>query len=101
METITDFQKWLEGVEPEDHNEVYALYKAVQECSSYGIYEVKPARGQEGRWIVTAKHVNQPLLLNSEEARKTFLNLIARKYTDGELDMESWHSYKCALIKDD
>ena len=101
MSTTTDFKEWLGGAEPDSYLEVYALYKAVEGCTSYGIYDVQPAKGSSERWIVSASHTDSALLLASSAAREAFLLHVKLTYADRDLDMDSWYSYKHAMAKDD
>jgi len=89
------------AVEPEDHREAYALYKTVDDCASFGIYEVKPARGGSDRWIVSAPNSNQTLLLASNDAREAFIMHLTTAYGDRDLDMESWYFFQCSMAKED
>jgi hypothetical protein len=74
MSTSTpDFKTFLEGAMPENYQEVYALYKAVEGCSSFGIYDVMPARGSSDRWIVSTSYSDQSLLLASTAAKEALL----------------------------
>ena len=90
MNPTTDFELWLNALELDDHGEVYSLYRAVKDVVEFGIYEAVPAAGPEGRWLVNAMHVTQPLLLTSK-SREYFLKQLVDDYC-GDLDMESWHS---------
>ena len=99
MEPTTDFESWLDGIELEDHEEVYSLYRSVRDCDEYGLFSVKPAHGADS-WIVTASHSDQPLRLASTKARDAFLGLLERSHC-GDLDMEGWYAYKQAMAKDD
>jgi hypothetical protein len=99
--TTTNFKEWLTAVEPEDHREAYALYKTVDDCASFGIYEVKPARGGSDRWILSALHSSHTLLLASNDARETFIMHLTTTYGDRDLDMESWYAFQCAMAKED
>ena len=99
MSLTTDFQKFLNGVELEGHQEVSALHTAVENCSPFGIYNVKPATGFN-RWIVSAPHSDEELLLASSKARKAFLSCLTQSYC-GDLDMESWSSFAHSMAKDD
>lgn len=99
MEPTTDFELWLEGIELEDHQEVYALYRSVRDCDVYGLFSVKPARGADS-WLVTASHSDEPLLLASTRAKDALLDLLERSHC-GDLDMEGWYSFKQAMAKDD
>jgi hypothetical protein len=99
MEPTNDFEAWLDGVELEDNEEVYSLYRSVRDCDEFGLFSVKPARGTDS-WPLKASHIDQPLLLLSTKAKNAFLGLIEKSYC-GELDMESWYSYKHAMAKGD
>ena len=99
MSVTFDFQQFLNGIEPEDSQEVYALYTAVEKGLSFGIYNVKPATGSD-RWIVSAPHSDEGLLLASSKAKKAFLSWLTRTYC-GDLDMESWSSLEYSMAKDD
>lgn len=101
MAEITDFIAWLDGAEPEDHNEVYSLYRSVKDCDSWGPYTTSLAKGGGERWIVSATHVDGPLLLASTKARDAFLLHLEKTYCGGDLDMEGWYAFKHAMEKDD
>lgn len=94
-----DFQTFLNGVEPEGYQEVSALHTAVEKCSSFGVYNVKPATGTD-RWIVSAPHSDKGLLLPSGRAKKAFLSFLTQTFC-GDLDMESWSSFEHSMAKND
>jgi hypothetical protein len=100
MSTTIDFQEWLGNVELEDYEEIYSLYRAVKDATSFGIFDVKPARGSGERWIVTASCTDQSLLIVSSDARTALLLHLTKTYC-GDLDMEGWYAYKRAMAKDD
>jgi hypothetical protein len=100
MGTITDFEAWLDQADPEGHEEVYALYQAVYGAEDCGFYECKASvNGTE--WFLRAGHVEDTLMLASGKARSAFLSLIERRYTDGDMDIESWYGYKRAMARDE
>jgi hypothetical protein len=99
MGTITDFEAWLEQADPDGHEEVYALYQAVSAGEDYGFYECK-ASDDGTKWFLKGGHVEDTLMLASEKARSAFLLLIESKYTDGDMDIESWYDYMRAMAKD-
>lgn len=101
MATITDFIDWLDGAEPEGHEEVYSLYRSVKDCDSWGVYETVKATGGGDRWMVSADNSEDSLLLASEKAKEAFLEHIENTYCDGDLEMESWYMFKHAMSKDD
>ncbi|HEY1136472.1 MAG TPA: hypothetical protein VGE64_03185 [Xanthomonadaceae bacterium] len=100
MATITDFEAWLEQADPEGHEEVYALYQAVYGAEDYGFYECKVS-ADGTKWFIKSGHVEDTLMLASEKARSAFLSLIENKYTEGDMDIESWYGYRRAMAKDD
>jgi hypothetical protein len=100
MSTTTDFQEWIQNVELEDHEEVYSLYRAVKETTSFGLFDVKAARGNGERWIVTSSSSPQSLLLASSQAQTAFLQHLTKTYC-GELDMEGWYGFKRGMSRDD
>jgi hypothetical protein len=100
MSTTTDFQEWLGNVELEDYEEVYSLYRAVKDATSFGIFDVELAKGGGERWIVTASSTDQSLLIASGDAKAAFLQHLTGEYY-GDLDMEGWYSFKRAMSKDD
>jgi hypothetical protein len=95
------FEQWLSAERPDGYQEVYSLYKAVKDRSSFGIYEVKPAKGRGDRWIVNSMNSDQGLLLASNDARGAFLLHLSETYCERDLDVESWYSYKHSMDKGD
>lgn len=100
MSITTDFQKWLKDAELEGYQEVCSLYKAVKSCSSFDVYDVKSAKGSGDRWIVSTPHLDEGLLLASNKAKEAFLLHLTQTYC-GDLDMESWCSFKHSSEKND
>ena len=39
MATITDFEAWLNEADPDSHEEIYALYRAVSDIDQNAMYE--------------------------------------------------------------
>ena len=100
MTTITDFNAWLDQAEADDHEEAYALYQAVRDTTDMGPYKCVSA--PNGKWIVSASHAEDNLLLASDAAKSTFLSMISDRYIhDADMDMESWYHYKRNMAKDD
>ena len=100
MNIITDFEAWLDGVSPEDHEEIYSLYSSVANCEEWGLYKTVQANGSTNRWIVTCSTNEDGLRLASEKAKNAFLKHIVDKFCDGE-DIETWYGFKHAMAKDD
>lgn len=100
MDTITDFSAWLDQADLDDHEEVYALYKAVEDVDDVGLYKCTASKDGT-KWFVEASHTEDKLMLASVEARAAFLKKIENEYTNGELDIESWYYYQSQMNKDD
>jgi hypothetical protein len=100
MDTTLDFHKWLVGAQPEGYEEPYSLFRAVNNGTSFGIYNVKRLKGSGDRWIVTAPHLSVGLLLASMLAKESFLLHLTRTYCR-DLDMESWYGYMHSMSKND
>ena len=100
MTTITDFASWLDQADPEGHEEVYSLYRAVQDRDEWGPFNAKPARGGDGV-IVYADHIDDTLLLASEKAFEAFSKEIERRYVDSDLNIEGWYEFRRSMAKHD
>jgi hypothetical protein len=99
MATITDFEGWLDQGEPEGYEEVYSLYRCVQDEEDFGIYECK---SKDGKLFIKAGHTDDTLMLASEKAKTAFLKIIETRYVDdNDMDIESWYAYNHAMSKDD
>ena len=89
MSTTTSFDVWLEENEPEGHEEIYALYQAVERRDDWGLYNVT---NDGDRTFV--KGPTSTLLLASDKARKAFLTKVNALKDDKELNMESWYHFR-------
>ncbi|QJY38210.1 hypothetical protein HOO69_16720 (plasmid) [Vibrio europaeus] len=99
MSTITDFDAWLDMVDLEDHEEVYALHQAVSGCEHFGMYKIQENRG---KIFVTANHIDDTLMLASEDARRYFLTVLEKRSGISEFgDIEGWHGFHRAMAKED
>lgn len=95
--TITDFDSWLTMIDSNEYEDIYCLYKSVEEIDSYGFFEVQKAGGAD-RYFVKCNYFEDKLMLASEKARGFFLKTIENKYLEG-MDIESWYGYKHAMEK--
>lgn len=97
MATVTDFDGWLDDVDG-DHEEVMALYDAVQDVSDMGLYKcVEGSRSDT--WVVSSNHHHEDLFLASLAAKETFLKLIRERLCGGE-DVESWYGLQRNMSND-
>lgn len=97
MATITDFNKWLNEVDPDNHEEIYALYRAVIDIDQNGMYECSV---NNGKYFVKGDHTINTLTLASEKAYSAFLKEINARF-ELEGDIEGWYGFKRAMAKDD
>ncbi|MBX3640261.1 MAG: hypothetical protein KF888_07080 [Nitrosomonas sp.] len=97
MATITDFEAWLDQADPDDHEEVYALYRAVSDVDELGMYKCTI---NNGKYFVKGDHTEDTLMLASEKAHSAFLQAINSRF-EIEGDIEGWYGYKRAMAKDD
>lgn len=99
MATITEFESWLDSADPDDHEEVYALYQAVSNSENAGIYTCSE---NKGKYFLKADHVDDTLMLASDKARSAFLSAVDFRFGIAEFgDIEGWYGYKRAMSKDD
>ena len=100
MATITDFEAWLDQADPEGHEEVYSLYRAVVDTTQMGPFQCKPAKGGNGL-IVYADHIDDTLLLASDKAKSAFLNEIEKRYVNNDMNIEGWYEFNRSMAKND
>ena len=89
--STTDFEAWLEQASPDTTEEAYALYESVQSEEGNGFWEVT-RRGDQ--LVLSIGHVEEALIIASESAKSTFLNLVRELYMDNTDDVESWYGYQ-------
>lgn len=98
--TTKDFSEWLICMDLSDYEDIYSLYRSVEECETYGSFETQIAKGSNNGWIVKATYIDESLHLASEKAKNTFLSMIEKRYFNG-MDVEGWYAYNKAMQKDD
>lgn len=98
--TIKDFSEWLICMDLSDYEDIYSLYRSVEECETYGSFETQIAKGSNNGWIVKATYLDEALHLASEKAKETFLSMIENRCFNG-MDVEGWYAYMRAMEKDD
>lgn len=98
MGTITDFDEWLEFIDLSDFNDVYSLYRTVEDLSNWGSFSIE--EGSENKYFLKSSECDKTLMLASEKARTAFLKKIESDHC-GDLDIESYYSFRHAMEKDD
>ena len=98
--TTKDFSEWLVCMDLSDYEDIYSLYRSVEECETYGSFETQIAKGSNNGWIVKATYIDESLHLASEKAKNTFLSMIEKRYFN-DMDAEGWYAYNKAMQKDD
>ena len=98
--TTKDFSEWLVCMDLSDYEDIYSLYRSIEECDTYGSFETQIAKGSNNGWIVKATYIDESLHLASEKAKNTFLSMIEKRYFNS-MDVEGWYAYNKAMQKDD
>lgn len=55
MPTNTDFEGWLDQADPDDLEEIYALYRAVLDVDEFGMYKCTQNNGKYFSEVATQK----------------------------------------------
>lgn len=96
----TDFNSWLFcHVIPTDYIDVYDCYMAIHDKEGNYRFDVKN-NVEQGKLFVTPVGSDDTLMIASEKARQTILNMIEGKYCDG-MDIESYYAFHEAMERDD
>jgi len=77
--------------DPDSADEIFTLYTAVRDQENDGIWEVAE---NNGMIFVKAGHVEDTLLIASEEAKNAFLYTMTQKYCHEFDDIDSWYGWK-------
>lgn len=96
MATTTDFEEWIEAVDPDDYEEIYALYNVVKD--EEGEMGFSCSRKGEQLFITYSQYKgpNETLLISSEKAKEYFLKWYEKKFCK-EMDIESWYGMERAM----
>lgn len=97
MAIITDFNEWLDEADPDSHEEIYALFRAVEDINQNGMYKCWI---NNKKYFVKGDHTTNTLILASEKAYYAFLKEINARF-ELEGDIEGWYGFKRAMAKDD
>lgn len=100
MATIKDFDAWLEEANPDDFEEIYALYCTVKDEESSAWYQCSRSKDKQ-RFFIKGSNTEDTLMLLSDKAKASFLSLIVSRYCDRDNDMEMWYDFKRSMAKDD
>jgi hypothetical protein len=92
MDSTSSFDDWLEQNDVEGHEEVYALYQAVEGRETFGNFEVSTEGGK-----TFIKGPASILVLATNKARVAFLKTVEQLKGDDDLDMDSWYSFKRSM----
>lgn len=96
----TNFKDWLFcHVVPSDYNDVYDCYMAIHDKQGNFRFDVKNNL-EQGKLFITPVGTSDTLMIASEKARETILNMIEIGYCGG-MDIEGYWSYHHAMEKDD
>lgn len=103
MAKTTNYEEWLENVQPQGAEEVFDLYSSVGNFEGSGrFYTTKNVTNDGYEYIVRADGVEDDLFLDSDEAKFAFLSHLKTNYTDaGENDIDAWYELKKELGRTD
>jgi hypothetical protein len=103
MATHTDFKTWLSGIDIDDYNDIYCLYKAVEEQQEWGAFDCSKRVTSKGNmYFVSCCYMEKEILmLASDKAREYFMDHIEKTYADEGMGIEAWYQYKYAMEKND
>ncbi len=97
MATITDFEAWLNEADPDSHEEIYALYRAVSDIDQNAMYECSI---NNGKYFIKGDHTENTLILASEKAYYAFLQTMNVRF-GFEGNIEGWDGSNRAMAKED
>jgi hypothetical protein len=97
MATTTNIQSWLEFIEPENYEEIYALYCSVIDNEELGGFKCISVGNN---YHVTHASCDDTLVL-TKSSKVFFLNLIQTTYVDSDMGIEGWFDYKRSMEKED
>lgn len=98
MAATTNFDEWLDNVDPSYYTDTYALHEAVDRETEFCGF--KAVRAPNGSLIVTDPEHVQTLILVSDEAKHAFLNLICARYVEAGMDIGAWYAMNHANESD-
>jgi Holliday junction resolvase len=87
---------WLESMDLDEYEDIYALYTTVRYKNNYGAFTYD----ETDKIAIGCTYIEGKLILENEDEYVQFLNLIEQEYMD-DMDAESWYGFKRAMDKDD
>jgi len=88
---------WLDAVELENYEEIYCLYRIAFDKGDMGLFKVEE---ENGKFILSASHVDEKLEFENEKELHDFANFIEEEYME-DMGAEGWYGYHRAMEKDD
>jgi len=95
----TNFDEWLDAVDPSLPSDTYALHEAIDGETSFAQFEAK--RASNGVVVVHCDGLALDLLLVSDHAKATILNLICARYVEAGMSIHSWYGMHKMMESDD
>lgn len=95
MKNMVEFdeKQFMRAAVEDSPFDVYHLYKAVEENADYLTCKCIERKVSNGfQYFVYVPWLSEPLLLNSVEEKKKFLDLIEQTYFNG-MDVEGYYSF--------
>lgn len=108
MATTMNFEEWIDGVDPDDYNEVYCIYRSVADLNEDNDVEewggFKASRKETSRgpmYFIKSTFSDEVLMLASDKARDAFIDYLTKRFAGEELDIEGWYYFKYEMDKED
>lgn len=95
METMTDYKEWLQNENIESAEDMLQVYRPVKDLEPGWQYEMKPARGNTGNYILLGGSAN---LVLTPLAREAFVKHMDSKF---ELGVDGQYALDHAMEKND
>ncbi|WP_052600187.1 hypothetical protein [Aureispira sp. CCB-QB1] len=102
MATTTDIAGWLDFVEPENYEEIYCIYRSVNDADDWGAFSCTKKNSSKGNmYFLKCDYCDDTLMLASEKAKEFFLKYLSDNYVKSDLDIEGWYYLNRAMGKND
>ncbi len=93
----SDIYKWIEQLDLEGYEEIYSLYRSIEETDEYGMFKTYK-KGE--KTFVKSDSLDEELELNNEKQKLEILKFIEDEYMNG-MNSEGFYGFNKAMEKDD
>ncbi len=102
MDNSKDIDSWLSYLEIDDFEEVYCLYRALNDVDKFGLFECSSKPTSYGKqFFLKCDFIEELLRLPSEKARQLCLEKIQQKFVKNGMTVEGWYIYERGMREKD